>query len=75
MSKAELILSLHFAGVCPPSAIFAVCCSSRHTLECAQLRFMSPTHLLQNMRGMHTYTLVFAHVNMDLYTYNLYHLA
>ena len=31
ISKADVILSSHFAGVRPPSAILAVCCSSRHT--------------------------------------------
>ena len=33
-----------------PSAIFTVCCFIRHTQECAQIRFMSPTHTLQNAR-------------------------
>ena len=26
------------------------CCSSRHTQECAQIRFMSPTHTLEDAR-------------------------
>ena len=52
--------SSHFARVCPersgPSAIFAVCCSSGHTQECAQIRFMSPTHTLQYARCLRSCT-------------------
>ena len=42
-SKAAIILSSHFAGVCPPSAIFVLCCSSRHTLLGISLAWPDPS--------------------------------